>query len=198
MNTAVTIFRKELLNALPDYPVVATLIPEHYRYWRQNPADSLLKFPSAITFSPKHSLLFICDKKKSNVFMANLHNPICVVPVVVPKLRVSSPQGIVVKDDKLVVLTSDCTSCLKIIDIKSLLNKSRALLQLDTNDDDATEPVAVSSSNSNPGKVKVYDVSFRSNTDSETTHLGRVVSMTTNPSSEAQGPKLRPAGRQCD
>ena len=106
MNTAVTIFRKELLNALPDDPVVATLIPEHYRYWRQNPADSLLKFPSAITFSPKHSLLFICDKKKSNVFMANLHNPVCVVPVVVPKSTVSSPQGIVVKDYKLVVVTA--------------------------------------------------------------------------------------------
>lgn len=85
MNTAVTIFPKELLNALPDDLVVATLIPEHYRYWRQNPADSLLKFPSAITFSPKHSLLFICNKKKSNVFMANLHNPVCVVPVVVAK-----------------------------------------------------------------------------------------------------------------
>ena len=88
--------------------------------------------------------------------MANLHNPVCVVPVVGPKSRVSSPQGIVVKDDKLVVLASDRTSYLKIIDIKSLLNKSRALLQLNTNDDeDATEPVAASSSTSNPGKVKV-------------------------------------------
>ena len=67
-----------------------------------------------------------------------------------------------------------------------MLNKSRALLQLDTNDDDATEPVAASSSNSNPGKVKVYDVSFQSNTDSETTDLGRVVSVTTNFSSEGE------------
>ena len=135
--------------------------------------------------SPKHSLLFICDKKKSTIFMANLHNPVCVVPVVGPKSRVSSPQGIVVKDDKLVVLASDRTSHLKIIDIKSLLNKSRALLQLDTNDDeDATEPVAASSSTSNPGKV--YDLCFRSNTDYEKTDLGRVVSMTTNPSSEGE------------
>ena len=31
-----------------------------------------------------------------------------------------------------------------------------------------------------------YDASFRSNTDSETTDLGCVVSMTTNPSSEGQ------------
>ena len=187
MNTAVAIFHKELLNSLPNDPVVATLIPEHDRSWRQNPADSLLKFPSAITFSPKHSLLFICDKKKSTIFMANLHNPVCVVPVVGPKSRVSSPQGIVVKDDKLVVLASDRTSYLKIIDIKSLLNKSRTLLQLDTNDDeDATEPVAASSSTSNPGKVKVYDVCFRSNNDYEKTDLGRVVSMTTNPSSEGE------------
>ena len=102
MNTAVAIFRKELLNSLSNDPVVATLIPEHDRFWHQNPADSLLKFPSAITFSPKHSLLLICDKKKSTMFMANLHNPVCVVPVVGPKSRVSSPQGIVVKDDKLV------------------------------------------------------------------------------------------------
>ena len=67
------------------------------------------------------------------------------------------------------------------------MNKSRALLQLDTNDDeDATEPVAASSSTSNPGKVKVYDVCFRSDTDYEKTDLGRVVSMTTNPSSEGE------------
>ena len=85
------------------------------------------------------------------------------------------------------VLASDRTSYLKIIDIKSLLNKSRALLQLNTNDDeDATEPVAASSSTSNPGKVKVYDVCFRSNTDYEKTDLGRVVSMTTIPSSEGE------------
>lgn len=55
INTAFTIFHQELLNALPDDPVVVTLIPEHYRYWHQHPADSLLKFPCAITFSPKHS-----------------------------------------------------------------------------------------------------------------------------------------------
>ena len=67
------------------------------------------------------------------------------------------------------------------------MNKSRALLQLDTNDDeDATEPVAASSSTSNPGKVKVYDVCFRSDTDYEKTDLGRVVSMPTNPSSEGK------------
>ena len=61
------------------------------------------------------------------------------------------------------------------------------MLQLDTNDDeDATEPVAASSSTSNPGKVKVYDMCFRSDTDYEKTDLGRVVSMPTNPSSEGK------------
>ena len=44
MTTAVALFRKHLLVTLPDDPIVATLIPEQDRYWRQNPAESVLKF----------------------------------------------------------------------------------------------------------------------------------------------------------
>ena len=81
MTTAVVLFRKHFLGTLPDYPIIATLIPEQDRYWRQNSAESVLKFPTAVAFSSKNILLFICDKKKSTIFMANLHNPVCAIPI---------------------------------------------------------------------------------------------------------------------
>ena len=50
MTTIVALFHKPLLDALPDGPVVATLTPEQHRYWRQNPADSVLKYPTPVAF----------------------------------------------------------------------------------------------------------------------------------------------------
>ena len=182
MTTAVALFRKPLLDALPDGPVVATLIPEQDRYWRQNPADSVLKFPTAVAFSSKNSLLFICEKKKSTVFMANLHNPVCAIPIAGPKTGICSPQGILIKDNHLVVLVGGNTSGLKIIEVKELLNKSRALLQLETSDVDA-QPEAEPSIRTCPsGKVKVHDVCVWSTTGM--TEVGRLVSVTTSPNSE--------------
>ena len=182
MTTAVALFRKPLLDALPDGPVVATLIPEQDRYWRQNPADSVLKFPTAVAFSSKNSLLFICDKKKLTVFMANLHNPVCAIPIAGPKTGICSPQGILIKDNHLVALVGGNTSGLKIIDVKELLNKSRALLQLETNDIDV-QPEAESSIRTSPsGKVKVHDVCLWSTTGMA--KVGRLVSVATSPNSE--------------
>ena len=182
MKTAVALFRKQLLDTLPDGPIVATLIPERDQYWRQNPSNSVLKFPTAVAFSSKNSLLFICDKQKSTIFMANLHNPVCAIPIAGPKTGMCSPQGILIKDNHLVVISGGNTSGLKIIDVKELLNKSRALLQLETNDVDE-QPAAEASSRASPSdKVKVYDVCFWSTT--ELTEVGRLVSVATSPNSE--------------
>lgn len=181
MTTVVALFHKPLLDALPDGPVVATLIPEQDRYWRQSPADSVLKSPTAVAFSSKNSLLFICDKKKSTIFMANLQNPICAIPIACPKTGICSPQGIVIKDNHLVVLVGGNMSGLK-IDVKELLNKSHALLQLETNDVDV-QPEAEPSIRTCPsGKVKVHEVCLWSTTGM--TEVGRLVSVTTSPNSE--------------
>ena len=48
MTTSVALFRKQLLDTLPDDPIVATIIPKQDRYWHQNPAKSVLKFPAAV------------------------------------------------------------------------------------------------------------------------------------------------------
>ena len=136
MTTAVTLFRQQLLNTFLDDPVVTTVIPEQDRYWCQNPPESALKFPTAMAFSPRYSLLFICDKKKSSIFMANLHNPVCTIVIAGPKNGICNPQGILIMGDHLIVLVGAGKSGLKTIDIKQMLNKSRALLQLKANDED--------------------------------------------------------------
>ena len=41
MATAVGLFKENLLNGLPDDPLVCTLVPEQDRFWRQNPAKSI-------------------------------------------------------------------------------------------------------------------------------------------------------------
>lgn len=181
MTTAVTIFSGELLSVLPDDPLVSTLIPEHDRFWRQNPAESILKYPSAITFSSKYSLLFICDKKKSTVFMANLHNPVCVVPVAGPREGICHPQGVVIRQHQLIVLNSGCTSPLKIIDITPVLNRSRALLQLEVEDNETEQE---QTRRSTPTKVKAYDVCLW--TAAGEIDPGHLVSLTANASLQAE------------
>ena len=92
--------------------------------------------------------------------MAYLHNPVCAIPIAGPKTGMCSPQGILIRDNHLVVLCGGNTSGIKIIDVKELLNKSRALLQLETNDVDA-QPEAEASIRASPsGKVKIDDVCF--------------------------------------
>jgi len=90
-----------------------------------------------MAFSPRYSLLFICDKKKSSIFMANLHNSVCTIVIAGPQNGICNPQGILIMGDHLIVLVDGGKSGLKIIDIKQMLNKSRALLQLEANDEDA-------------------------------------------------------------
>lgn len=112
-----------------------------------------------MAFSSKNSLLFICDRKKSTIFMANLHNPVCAIPIAGPKAGICNPQGIVIKEDHLIVLLGGNNSGLKVIDIKQLLNKSRALLQLEADKADVQPDEGEASSRTSPsGKVKVYDV----------------------------------------
>lgn len=64
-----------------------------------------------------------------------------------------------------------------------MLNKSRALLQLEANDADVEPGEGEASSQTSPsGKVKVYDVRLWST--AELTEVGCLVSLTTTPKSE--------------
>ena len=63
-----------------------------------------------------------------------------------PKAGICSPQGILIKDDHLIVLVAGSKSGLKIIDTKQLLNKGRALLQLEVDDVDSQPDQAEASS----------------------------------------------------
>ena len=114
--------------SLPDNWLMCTIVPEQERFWHQNLAKSVLKLPSAVAFLPKHSILAIADKSSSTVFLANLHNPVCLIQIAGPKDSISSPVGIVFKDCQIIVFNSGTSSSIKIIDISYVLKKSRALL----------------------------------------------------------------------
>ena len=97
MATAVGIFKEKLMDVLPEDEVFATLVPEQDRFWRQNPSNSVLKFPTAV--ASLHLLIVFClfhTRKKTTIFMANLHNPVCIVPVAGPKDGICCPQGITI------------------------------------------------------------------------------------------------------
>ena len=68
--------------------------------------------------------------------MANVHNPVCAILIAGPKAGICNPQGIVIKDDNLIVLLGRNNSGLKIINVTQMLNKSCALLQLEADDAD--------------------------------------------------------------
>lgn len=61
---------------------------------------------AALAFSPKCSLLLVLYKKKSIVFMANLHNWVCWAPIPGPKERISRPQSVVIRQHRLITLDS--------------------------------------------------------------------------------------------
>ena len=106
-----------------------------------------------------------------------MHNPVCTIVIAGPK------NVILIMGDHLIVLVGAGKSGLKIIGIKQMLNKSRALLQLEANDEDAQSDQAQASRKTSPsGKVHVHDVSFWSPV--ELTEVGRLVSLTTKPGTE--------------
>ena len=125
MTTAVGLFKENLLNVLPDDPLVCTLVPEQDRLWRQNPAKSILKFPTAVAFSSKHSILIITDKAKSMVYMANMHNRVCIIPIAGPGVGICSPTGLAIRDNYVIVVNSGAQTSFKVVDIPPIVQKSR-------------------------------------------------------------------------
>ena len=125
MATAVGLLKENLLNVLPDDPLVCTLVPEQDRLWRQNPAKSILKFPTAVAFSSKHNILIITDKAKSTVYMANMHNRVCIIPIAGPGVGICSPTGLAIRDNYVIVVNSGAQTSFKVVDIPPIVQKSR-------------------------------------------------------------------------
>ena len=161
---------------------MCTIVPEQERFWHQNLAKSVLKLPSAVAFLPKHSILAIADKSSSTVFLANLHDPVCLIRIAGPKDSISSPVGIVFKDCLIIVLNSGTSSSIKIIDISYVLKKSRALLQVDL--DDEREAGLDEEHIGGTAKVKTHNVHLWSTTGD--LQLGRLTSLTTKASSQSE------------
>lgn len=75
VETAVEIHRKAIQDSIPDERVSTTLVPElEFKHWKKNGA-SLLSYPVGLAFSPKHSRLFITDRRLHAVFTVDMHCP---------------------------------------------------------------------------------------------------------------------------
>ena len=70
MATAVGLLKENLLNVLPDDPLVCTLVPEQDRLWRQNPAKSILLYINDLNnVSTLVELILFADD--TNLFMSH-------------------------------------------------------------------------------------------------------------------------------
>ena len=75
VETALEIYRQEVKNSTPDEKVSTTLVPElEFKRWKKN-GLSILSYPAGLTFSPKHSRLFITDQLLHSVFIIDMHCP---------------------------------------------------------------------------------------------------------------------------
>ena len=70
MATAVGLLKENLLNVLPDDPLVCTLVAEQDRLWRQNPAKSILLYINDLNnVSTLVELILFADD--TNLFMSH-------------------------------------------------------------------------------------------------------------------------------
>lgn len=181
MATALGLFKENLLNVLPDDPLVCTLVSEQDRFWRQNPAKSILKFPTAVAFSSKHSILIITDKAKSTVCMANMHNPVCIIPIASPDVGISSPTGLAIRDNYVIVVNYGAQTSFKVVDIAPILKKSRALLQIESDNGDE---IGDEEGSIRTARVKVYDIQLWSR--AENLNIGKIISFTCEPNGDRE------------
>ncbi len=93
VETATPIFRPKVKSAVPERLVATTLIPELHKYWRQN-TPGIIECPNGIIFHSRYSMCFICDRAKSELFMSNMHSPVCVSVVATSKQGLKEPMGL--------------------------------------------------------------------------------------------------------
>ena len=114
VETALEIHRKEVQDSIPDEKVSTTLVPElEFKRWKKNRL-SLLSYPVGLTFSPKHSRLFITNRRPHAIFIIDMNCPANVTLIAGggepehtngrgSKARFKNPAGVAVREEELYV-----------------------------------------------------------------------------------------------
>ena len=116
------------------------------------------------------------------VYMANMHNRVCIIPTAGPGVGICSPTGLAIRDNYVIVVNSGAqTSFIKVVDIAPVLKKRRALLQieLDNGDEMGAEEGSIRTA-----RVKVHDIQLWSS--AENLNIGNIISLTCEPNGDRE------------
>ena len=141
VETAVEIHRKAIQDSIPDERVSTTLVPElEFKHWKKNGA-SLLSYPVGLAFSPKHSRLFITDRRLHAVFMVDMHCPANVTLIAVGggepghtngygnKARFRNPTGIAVKESGKLYVCDQGNGRVRVVNLRTLFCHASQIVQ---------------------------------------------------------------------
>ena len=117
-------------------------MPEiEFKRWKKNRL-SLLSYLAGLTFSPKHSRLFITDRRLHAVFIIDMHCPANVTLIAGggepghtngsgSKARCKNPAGVVVREEELYVCEQG-NGTFRVVNIRSLSFNASRIGQEDT------------------------------------------------------------------
>ncbi|CAH3167245.1 unnamed protein product [Porites lobata] len=140
VETAVEIHRKAIQDSIPDERVSTTLVPElEFKHWKKNGA-SLLSYPVGLAFSPKHSRLFITDRRLHAVFMVDMHCPANVTLIAGGgeprhtngygnKARFRNPAGIAVKESGQLYICDQGNGRVRVVNLRTLFCHASQIVQ---------------------------------------------------------------------
>ena len=146
VETALEIHRKEVQDSIPDEKVCTTLVPElEFKRWKKN-GPSLLSYPVGLTFSPKHSRLFITDWLLHAIFIIDMNCPANVTLIAGggepghtngrgSKARFKNPVGVAVREEELYVCDQG-NGTIRVVNMGSLFCHAS---RIDQEDPDAEE-----------------------------------------------------------
>ena len=140
VETAVEIHRKAIQDSIPDERVSTILVPElEFKHWKKNGA-SLLSYPVGLAFSPKHSRLFITDRRLHAVFMVDMHCPANVTLIAAGgepghtngygnKARFRNPAGIAVKESGKLYVCDQGNGRVRVVNLRTLFCHASQIVQ---------------------------------------------------------------------
>ena len=140
VETAVEIHRKAIQDSIPDERVSTTLVPElEFKHWKKNGA-SLLSYPVGLAFSPKHSRLFITDRRLHAVLMVDMHCPANVTLIAGGgeprhtngygnKARFRNPAGFAVKESGKLYVCDQGNGRVRVVNLRTLFCHASQIVQ---------------------------------------------------------------------
>ncbi|KAL9976535.1 hypothetical protein ACROYT_G013849 [Oculina patagonica] len=133
VETAIEVLGPEVQRAIPSGPIVVTLIPEVYTFWRQN-RPGCIECPVDLTVHEVTGRLFFTDLKKNQVMTSDFHSPsnVAVVAGTAGKpgmkdgrrAHFADPSGICIWETLLFVCDSSNGS-VRVVDIEIFVSKGR-------------------------------------------------------------------------